>query len=223
VAPVSPRGLPRVFIKTSAPVYGLSFGPDSRLYGSQPDKRRLIILDAVEEKTWVEGLAARDLVLTRAGDAYCTVPGEKAVYHVGRGGKKRRVADGIEDPSGLVLWPDEGTLVVGDAAGKRLFAFRIEQGGSLSDREGYYTLYVRPGQASGVAGLATDGAGRVYAATREGVQVFDPTGRLSGILPGPRRTPVTAVAFGGDRLFIGCGDRVYVRLTRARGVRPDRR
>jgi gluconolactonase len=111
---------------------------------------------------------------------------------------------------------------VGDAAGKRLYAFRIEKDGSLTDREGYYSLFVRPRQASGVAGLAIDSAGRVYAAGHEGVQVFDPTGRLSGILLEPQRAPVTAVAFGGaerDHLYVGCGGKVYVRKTRARGLK----
>jgi gluconolactonase len=222
VVRIGPDGRASVFVKTGSGIHGLSFGPDGRLHGSQPDKRRLVILEDGKETTWVEGLAARDLVLTRAGDAYCTVPDEKAVYLVERGGKKRRVAEGIESPAGLVLWTDEGTLVVGDAAGKRLYAFRIEKDGSLSDREGYYSLQVRPRQPSGVAGLTTDSAGRVYAASREGVQLFDPTGRLSGILLSPQRAPVTAVAFGGggrDRLYVGCDGKVYGRKTRARGLK----
>jgi gluconolactonase len=71
-----------------------------------------------------------------------------------------------------------------------------------------------------VAGLTVDGDRRLYAATREGVQVFDPTGRLCGVLLKPLPQPVTAVAFGGagrDRLFIACGDRLFVRKTKAKG------
>jgi sugar lactone lactonase YvrE len=215
-----------VLVKTSAGIHGLCSSPDGRLHGTQPENGRLVILEDGKETTWVEGLAAHDLVLTRAGDAYCTVPGEKAVYLIERSGKKRRVANKIESPAGLVLWSDDGTLVVGDAAGKRLLAFRIEKDGSLTDREGYYLLCVRPGQASGVAGLTIDSAGRVFAASREGIQVFDPTGRLSGILLRPQRAPITAVAFGGgeqDRLYVGCCDRLYVRATQAKAATSEKR
>ena len=97
-----------------------------------------------------------------------------------------------------MLWNDEGTLVVGDAAGKHLWAFRIEPDGSLSSKDRYYTLRVPAGQKeSAVAGLVEDDKNRLYAAAATGVHVYDPTGRLCGVLLRPEAPPTTVVALGG--------------------------
>jgi len=143
-----------------------------------------------------------------------------------RGGHTVRADDlksaGLAEPSGLVLWPDGGTLVVGDAGGKHLWAFRLDRDGKPVDGERYYPLRVRAGEkVSGVRGLTIDHKGRVYACTPLGVQVFDPTGRLSGVMIQPGNGEITAAAFGGekgDTLFVLCGGQVFARQTRARGV-----
>jgi sugar lactone lactonase YvrE len=131
-------------------------------------------------------------------------------------------AAGLVEPSGMVLWPDGGTLVVADAGGKHLWAFRLDKDGKPVDGDRYYPLRVRPGEkASRVRGLAVDQAGRVYACTPQGVQVFDPTGRLSGVMLKPCDGELTAAAFGGaagDTLFVLCGNQVFARKTRAKGV-----
>ncbi len=200
-------------------VGGLAVG-DGTLFACQPEAKRLVALGP-EKKVLADGLAAAGAAVTAAGDCYCTVPSEKAVYLVTRDGMKRRLDTGIGEPAGVVLWADQGTLVVGDAAGKHLYAFRD---GGLDAKEGYYTLRTAPRQGSGVAALTIDRDRRLYAATREGVQVFDPTGRMCGVLLRPLPEPVTALAFGGpehDRLYIACGDRLFVRKTKkSRG--PER-
>jgi enterochelin esterase family protein len=66
--------------------------------------------------------------------------------------------------------------------------------------------------------LTIDRDGRVYAATPEGVQVFDPTGRLCGVLLPPERAPVTDVWLGDDKLFVTCGDKEFKRKLNTRGV-----
>jgi enterochelin esterase family protein len=73
-----------------------------------------------------------------------------------------------------------------------------------------------------VRGLAVDDKGRLYACTPLGVQVFDPTGRLSGVMLKPCDGELTAAAFGGDKgdlLFVLCGDKVFVRKTKSQAVR----
>ena len=128
-------------------------------------------------------------------------------------------AAGLVEPSGMVLWPDGGTLVVGDAGGKHLWAFRLDNDGKPVDGERYYPLRLRPGEkASRVRGLAADSAGRVYACTSQGVQVFDPTGRLWGVMPRPCDGEPTAVALRDDTLFVLCGDQVFARKIKAKGV-----
>src|SRR4029077_1189062 len=79
----------------------------------------------------------------------------------------------------------------------------------------YYPLRVRPGQReSGVTALATDAAGRVYACTPLGIQVFDPTARLCGVLQKPGPGELSAITFSGadrDMLVVACGEKLYVR------------
>ncbi len=84
------------------------------------------------------------------------------------------------------------------------------------------TLKEKPKQEphSDVSAFRFDSAGRIYVATNVGVQVFDPTGRLCGVLTNPSTEGVTAMCFGGekgDRLFIGCGSEIYRRRLNAFG------
>ncbi len=88
------------------------------------------------------------------------------------------------------------TLVVGVAGEKYLYAFRIHENGARDAKDRYYPFWVRPKQPSANAGLTLDAVGRAYAASREGVQMFDPTGRLSGIIVAPERAAIKGVAFG---------------------------
>jgi sugar lactone lactonase YvrE len=67
---------------------------------------------------------------------------------------------------------------------------------------------------SGAGAWAMDNEGRLYAATRMGVQAFDRNGRVRAILPVPGGE-VTGLAFGGasfDVLYVSCADhRIYRR------------
>jgi hypothetical protein len=131
----------------------------------------------------------------------------------------------VREASALALTPDGGTLLVGDAAGKHVWAYRVDKDGTLCAGEKYITLRTLPYVAatlkempadprSDVAAFAFDAAGRIYAATKFGVQVFDPTGRLCGVLAQPALATTTAMSFGGannDDLFIICGGDVYSR------------
>ena len=88
---------------------------------------------------------------------YYTVPDEKAVYYALRSEEKpRKVAEGIARPTGVALSPEGGTLVVADAAGNHLYAFRVEKDGSLTCQEPYYTMRLPNGKkASGAAECAS--------------------------------------------------------------------
>jgi sugar lactone lactonase YvrE len=208
-------------------LYGLALGPDDRLYATQPGKRRIVAREADGKLAVVAtDVAAYDLAVSRDGTIYCTVTDENAVFLVSPGGKKEPAASGLTAPAGLTLWPDQGTLVAGQANGSRLWAYRIAKDSSLTDKEDYYPLRGRPDHSpSGLAALTVDGKGRLYAATGVGVQVFDPTGRLSGVILKPEDAPLTALTFGGakrDTLYVACGSKIYARKTLAKGVLPDK-
>jgi sugar lactone lactonase YvrE len=62
-------------------------------------------------------------------------------------------------------------------------------------------------------GLDVDRDGRLYVATRFGVQICDQAGKVQAILPTPNRK-ISNIAIGGanfDILYATCGDKVYRR------------
>lgn len=74
---------------------------------------------------------------------------------------------------------------------------------------------------SGAAGMTVDTLGRLYVTTEMGVQVCDQAGRVNGIISKPERASLSKVVFGGpnlDELYVICGDKIYQRKTKAKGV-----
>lgn len=161
-------------------------------------------------------------VVTRQGFRYTVEPERRTVTLHADGPARALELRDLVRPSCLALWSDHGTLVVGDAGGKHLWAFRIESDGKLSSGDRYYPLRTRPGRPdSGVTALTIDDKARLYACTDVGVQVFDPTGRLCGVLLNPTRTTPNAVVFSGakdDVLFVASGGTVFGRKLQSTGV-----
>jgi sugar lactone lactonase YvrE len=68
--------------------------------------------------------------------------------------------------------------------------------------------------------MCCDRDGRLYVATRLGIQVCDQAGRAECIIPTPNHQ-VFGLTFGGPdqgTLFAACGDQVFKRKTRVKGV-----
>jgi len=114
---------------------------------------------------------------------------------------------------------DRGTMLIADAASKYVWAYRIDKDGKLSGGERYMTLRVRKEEPrSEASAIRVDKAGRIYVASKLGVQVFDPTGRLCGVLTNPSTERITAMTFGGpkgDHLVVACGTVIYSRRLNA--------
>ncbi|MBI3721830.1 MAG: SMP-30/gluconolactonase/LRE family protein, partial [Fimbriimonas ginsengisoli] len=67
-----------------------------------------------------------------------------------------------------------------------------------------------------------DRDGRLYVATRLGIQVCDQAGRVNSIIPIPTST-IFSICFGGenfDMLFAACGDKIYSRKLKVKGAMP---
>ncbi len=113
------------------------------------------------------------------------------------------------------LWRKGGTLVVADDSSRYLWTFKIESDGTLSSGANYYHLQVgRDVGKVSVTALTTDKLNRVYAATDRGIQVFDPTARLSGVFTNPSNEPITQMTFFGDKqdtLLVLAGRKTYIR------------
>jgi gluconolactonase len=125
-------------------------------------------------------------------------------------GALRLLADDFEKPNGLAFLPDEKSLYICDTARYHVRAFNVEHSGGLSVGSSRVFARLDPGQPGGPDGIKVDRAGRVYVAVSLGVWVFEPDGRLLGILPVPARP--SNLAWCGDargRLAITAVDSVY--------------
>jgi sugar lactone lactonase YvrE len=124
-------------------------------------------------------------------------------------GKRRILLDsGLKGPTGITLSPDGCWLVVGESKTHAGYSYQLAHDGTVRYKEPFYWFHV-PDDAdeSGVGGLVMDREGRLYAATRLGVQVFDHNGRSRAILPLPAGEAVD-LSFGGSDLAT-----LYVRTT----------
>src|SRR5207302_10620468 len=149
------------------------------------------------------------------------------VWYIDARREKKVVAEGIR-PNGVILWSDQGTLVVTEALQPILWTFLVERDGNLTSKGRYYgPLQVPPaGGGPGSDGMTVDSGGRLYVTTRAGLQMFDPTGRLGGTILKPHSGPLSNVCFGGknlDTLYVTAGDKVFKRRTQATGVRYTRK
>jgi hypothetical protein len=126
---------------------------------------------------------------------------------------------GLNAPTCLAFWPDEGHLVIGEAGGAYLWAVRIEKDGTFGPGDRYYSLRTRPNERMQVTAMTMDAGYLLYACTPIGIQVFDPTGRLSGVIAAPSRDTMTAITIGGvkaDELFVAAGDTIFARRIQGR-------
>jgi sugar lactone lactonase YvrE len=97
----------------------------------------------------------------------------------------------------------------------------IEPDGSLAYKQKYYHLHA-PDTADDTAadGMRVDRDGRLWVATRIGLQVCDQAGRVNCIIPTPNGK-LSNLCFGGengDIVFATCGDRVYMRKVKVKGA-----
>lgn len=218
------QGRPEVFVDQSYGTNGMMFGPDGRLHGCQNAKKRIVAYDSAGKDTPIaEDVNSNDIVVMRSGALYFTDPEHHQVWYVSPKGEKKVVDTGLGYPNGIRLWPDQGTLVVADMKGPNLWAYRVETSGDLKFKQPYYTMQLAADKTDSAAdGLTIDSSGRVYVATRLGLQMFDPTGRLCGVIASPQKAWLSNVAFAGpklDTLYVTCSNKVYKRKVKATGFR----
>ncbi len=218
------EGKVSVFVENSQKTNGLMFGPEGKLYGCQSGARKIVAFDDKgQAETLADDVDSNDLVVTRTGAVFFTDPKGGRVWYISPQREKRVVAEGLK-PNGIILWADQGTLVVTDAQEPTLWTFRVAADGSLSAKDRYYgpLRMVDERAGTGSDGMTVDSIGRLYVTTRAGLQMFDPIGRMGGVIHKPLRDrPLSNVCFGGPKLnylYVTAGDKVFRRLTQATGI-----
>ena len=216
-----------VVVEDSHRANGQVFGPDGRRHVVATGSEQVLAYGNREKPDVIaEGFAGNDLTIRHDGALYVTNPSREPsepsrVWFIAPGGEKKVVDTGLKFANGIQLSPDQSLLYVAESRSRWVYSYQVQQDGSLKSKQKYYHLHV-PDTAddSGADGLCVDREGRLYVATRMGIQVCDQAGRVNVILPTPNGK-VSNVAFGGanqDTIFATCGDRVYRRKLKVRGA-----
>jgi gluconolactonase len=223
---ISSDGKVSLFVADTKHANGQAFGPDGRLYAVATGASQVLAYDAAgKPSVFAEGIRGNDLVIRHDGGVYVTQPGgggsPSRVWFVPSTGEKRVVDTGLRFANGITLSPDQSLLYVADYGSRWIYSYQVQPDGSLLHKQRYYHLHV-PDSAddAGADGIRADRNGRLYVATRMGIQVCDPAGRVNCIIPTPNGR-VANLCFGGpdfQTLFATCGDRVFKRKVKVKGA-----
>jgi len=227
---VGSDGEPRVFANHASGTARLAFGPEGQLFAAEPGARRIVAYDmSARRKVVTRGVVAQDLAVTAVGHIYASEPSTRSIWLVDE--RRSRVVDrGLAAPRGVQLSPDESTLYVADLQEHLVYSFRIQDDGSLTDKQPYCFMQLSSTQWDNTHGsltMAVDTKGRLYVTTPIGVQVCgEEAGRagmiVTGIILGPSRSQLTQVAFGTktfDWLYGISNDTLFRRKTKVTGSR----
>jgi sugar lactone lactonase YvrE len=209
-----------VFVADSKAANGQVFGPDGRLYAVAAGDEKIVAYDAGGNAAVIGGgFRGNDLVIAGNGNIYVTNPASSGtdpsrIWLVKPSGEKKVVDSGLRYSNGITMSPDQTLLYVSDSRSHWVYSYQIQADGSLQFKQRYYWLHVPDtAEDSDADGMRVDRDGRLYVATRLGIQVCDQAGRVNCSIPTPNGQ-VSNLCFGGenfDTLFATCGDRVYKR------------
>jgi sugar lactone lactonase YvrE len=222
---VSLDGKVTEFLADSKKGDGQAFGPDGKLYANAGTQ--VLAWDESGKSTVVaEGFRGNDLVVLNNGNIYATEPGwdgtSPSKIWLIKNGEKKVVDTGLKFSNGITTSPDQTLLYVADSRSHWVYSYQIQADGTLKHKQKYFWLHVPDtAEDSGADGMRVDRVdGRLYVATRMGIQFCDQPGRVNGIIPTPNGK-VANIAFGGenfDTLFACAGDKVFKRKMKVQGA-----
>jgi gluconolactonase len=180
---------------------------DGRIVAISPDGKSVRVL--TDQHAGQRYNAPNDLVIDQSGGVYFTDPafrapkplpqGKTAVYYRAPDGKVTRLVDDLPNPNGVILSPDEKTLYVIPSGQAEMMAYPVAAPGKIGKGRVFCKLQQAEGKSGGGGdGLTVDAKGNLYITSALGLQVFDPTGKLLGIIKLPEQP--ANVTFGGKDL-----------------------
>lgn len=207
----SPEGGLKVFRTPSNNTNGNTLDLEGRLVSAEHSARRVsrteadgtvvTVVDRVDGKRFN---SPNDVVVKSDGTFWFTDPpyglprdqpkeldGHFVFRHDPKSGQTTKVSSQHDMPNGLAFSPDEKRLYVADSGRPRnLLVYDVREDGTLSEGKVFATI-----DKGGPDGIRVDAAGNVWSSAGDGVQIFDPSGRLVGRILCPE-SPAN-LAFGG--------------------------
>jgi gluconolactonase len=241
---LDPDGSVQLVREQTGAANGQTFGPGGSIVFCEQNGRRVSRFDPTDGhvepivETWYgarlnspnDVVSRSDGLIYFTDPAYGVAPAQRSLHFQGvfvfdpsfhGPAALRLVADDFEKPNGLAFSPDEQTLYVCDTGRYHIRGFDVEPDGSLRVGSSRVFAKLDPGQPGGPDGMKVDRAGRIYVAVALGIWVFEPDGRLLGILSMPVRPSNLAWCDPDARgLAITAVDAVYRVRLRVEGIMP---
>jgi len=216
------------FRENSGGANGLYFDKDGNLLVCEGGGRRLVSIDQKGNVTILADKyqgkkfnSLNDLWIDLKGGVYFTDPryggrdgmeqdGEHVYYLAPDRKKLVRVIDDMVRPNGVIGTPDGGTLYVTDNGGRKTFAYKVNQDGTLSGKK-----LIAP---EGSDGMTIDNEGNIYLTARV-VAVYNKNGEKIEEIKVPEGP--ANVTFGGSdnqTLFITARTSLYSVKMRVKGA-----
>ena len=207
---------------------GTYFGTNGKRYTVAGGTKQILSYDANEKETVIaDSIAGNDLVIANNGNIYVTSPDGTIkpgkVFLIRPNGEKIVVDEGLKFPNGVTLSPDQTQLYVTESATHWVWVYRVMKDGTLAYKQRYGWLHAPDNEDNAWPdGIRCDTAGRMFVASRLGIQILDQLGRVEAIIPIPAsNSQASNVCFGGpgfNTLYVSAGDKVFRRKLRTRGV-----
>lgn len=221
---LGPDGKISGFAADAQQANGLTIGANGRLYSVSSVTGKLLDLGAADRTgsaadgsstLVVDGLRGHSLLAMPGGSFYVTSDADEGSVWLVQDGKKSRVDAGLKHPTGLAYRPDQWLLAVAEGASKWTCSYQIADGGTLINKERFFWQHVADwDDDTGAESVCYSLEGRMFVATRSGIQITADDGPTQVILPVPDRSRVLGVCLGGkdkDELFAFCGRSLWKR------------
>lgn len=196
---------------------------NSEIWKITPEKNVEVLVDGLEGKR-LNG--PNDIWVAPNGGIYFTDPyyqreywewsekeiEEERVYYLNLEGEVSIAAEDLEKPNGIIGTPDGKTLYIADIEADKIYSYKINPDGKLSDKKLFTEL--------GSDGMTIDSEGNIYL-TGNGVTIFDKSGEKIQHIP-IEKDWTSNVTFGGKKqktLFITAQQAFYSLQMNVKGVR----
>ena len=222
------------FVDDLPGVSALMYDAAGRLYCARNKALTVTRIDPDGRRTDLcSGVSCNDLVVLEHG-IYFTGPTEQAVWYLPidadgnpRGdGKPIQAGKGPKKPNGLIVTPDRRFLMVVDAEGRYVWSYKIDAAtGKLLYGQPYsYVHTPQDDMIGGADGVTMTKDGSLLVATKLGIQIIDPPGRVHLILSRPSLSgKLSNCVLAGENmstLYVTCGSKVFSRETKLDGIAP---
>lgn len=221
------------YIADAKKASGTTFAPNGDMititggWSQPPTKQAHRYKTAKSYQVVSDDTPGNDISIAYNGNIYFTSPDgierPGKLYLIKPNGDRSIVDEGLKFANGLCFSPDQTQLYVTESTSHWVWVYRIQADGTLAYKQKYGWLHVRDVDENAWSdGIKCDRDGRIYVATKSGLQVLDQLGRVHAIIPVPKtKGQVSNLCFGGpdfDVLYISCQDKVFRRKVKVKGA-----